>query len=371
MAASSSTSSQNITSCSPYDVFLAHSGVQKGFVKGLHMMLPLVYSTFFDIDQDSLPLAEPFPPRIIKAAKTCKLAVVVLSHEFITSKWPMFELHTFHQNKVKILPLFFNITPPELQDPQSAREKWKGRFAGDRHINVGNWEEAVAAVRPINGLVFDPQDGEVIFTNKVVDEIAKILRPQNITVDSLERAVRMIKQANKDHAMTQKLDLDLSINLKAVIYIRDKVNGVDKKAEAATKLVHLKVIPELVDILKNVNQDNTMLMRQAGWALKHVVHYAGNSAKEDAVKVGVIEVLLRMLDYEQTIACAIFCMSTLIQVNIAKTKLRNLNEGGNTVHSKLCSAYQKFDRISDSVKIFHQLCKFTKTILGKMKWTPP
>lgn len=75
-----------------HDIFLSHSGKQKGFVNDLHIRLSSSHTVFFDITDHSLPPAQKFPPRIFEAARKCKLALVVLSNDFVVSYWPMLEL---------------------------------------------------------------------------------------------------------------------------------------------------------------------------------------------------------------------------------------------------------------------------------------
>jgi len=91
-------------------VFLSHSGAQKPFVQELLADLKAEnHCPFYDDEESSLPKGEHFVPRILKAARHCRL---VLSEEFLTSKWPMIELVEFvkvrkNDNKgLKLLPLY-------------------------------------------------------------------------------------------------------------------------------------------------------------------------------------------------------------------------------------------------------------------------
>jgi hypothetical protein len=87
------------------DIFLSHSGEQKPFVEQLfHDFRTAGKHPFFDQDPDSLPKAEPFPPRIVDAAEQCKIGVVVLSEDYLKSYWPMVELNLFVEFKVKLFP---------------------------------------------------------------------------------------------------------------------------------------------------------------------------------------------------------------------------------------------------------------------------
>ena len=115
---------------SKHEIFLCHSGAQKDFVEGLYEDLKNSHSfPFFDKCPSSIPKDERFPQLILKAAQHCKMAVVVVSEEYFTSKWPMIELNTFLQEKLesnpklKILPLFFGMSVSEFHNI-SRKTQW-------------------------------------------------------------------------------------------------------------------------------------------------------------------------------------------------------------------------------------------------------
>ncbi|XP_057821864.2 uncharacterized protein LOC131034411 isoform X2 [Cryptomeria japonica] len=160
------------------DVFLSHSGAQKNFVRQLHRDLTNQgVSCFFDEDPESLPLGEDFPPCIFEAAETCRVAVLLLSKEFLETKWPMQELCTFVKARdktrtnpnLKILPLFFMIPPKALKQFKADNEKWK-EFEKSEEKRA-EWEQALNAIRRINGLKFSEGSDEVEFRDKIVKEI--------------------------------------------------------------------------------------------------------------------------------------------------------------------------------------------------------
>jgi hypothetical protein len=67
------------------DIFLSHSGAQKEFVELLNAELGRVcgqYSVFFD--RDTIQHGDQISTTISDYAKTCKLAVAVLSEEYFT-----------------------------------------------------------------------------------------------------------------------------------------------------------------------------------------------------------------------------------------------------------------------------------------------
>lgn len=105
-----------------HEVFLSHAGKQKPFVFDLYQdfknwpRCPRI-DPFFDQRNKSLPKGEEFPVRIFNAARKCVVAVVILSKEYVTSKWPMLELLTFVEAQkftnpdLKLLPVFYDNLP--------------------------------------------------------------------------------------------------------------------------------------------------------------------------------------------------------------------------------------------------------------------
>ncbi|XP_059065488.1 uncharacterized protein LOC131052748 isoform X2 [Cryptomeria japonica] len=162
------------------DVFLSHSGKQKNFVRQLYRDLTNQgVSCFFDQDRESLPLAEHFPSRIFEAAKTCKVAVLLLSKDFLESKWPMLELSAFVEARdttnpnLKILPLFFRISPDALKNTEENDKNWQQLEISSE--TPAEWHQALRAIRGINGLPFAEGGDEVKFRDEIVKEIWHIL----------------------------------------------------------------------------------------------------------------------------------------------------------------------------------------------------
>ncbi|GLJ41682.1 hypothetical protein SUGI_0862720 [Cryptomeria japonica] len=166
-----------------FDVFLSHSGKQKIFVRQLHRDLTsLGVSCFFDEDPQSLPIGKDFPPRIFEAAETCRLAVLVLSKEFLESKWPMLEASTFVKARDKnpnleILPLYFMIPPEALKQIMADNEKWKGIEKSEERR--AEWHQALNVIRRIKGLKFSEGGNEVEFREKILKEICRKLPTQS------------------------------------------------------------------------------------------------------------------------------------------------------------------------------------------------
>lgn len=99
---------------------------------------------FFDMEHHSLPIGKEFPPIIIQAAKECKVAVIILTKEFLKSKWPMLELLTFVDaqkelnREMHLFPVLFDGLKIEDLREHLWRKKWKGIIKLDSERNHPN-----------------------------------------------------------------------------------------------------------------------------------------------------------------------------------------------------------------------------------------
>ena len=181
-----------------HKVFLSHSGFQKGFVEHLCVELEGCYRfPFFDKRRESLPVGEDFPRHIFDAIRQCDVGVVILSDEFITSKWPMMELVAMHErvldevekgkSKFKVIPVFFRTSTKNLDD----HDKCSGWFScwqelakeNPKRVQVGKWEAALKYLLKSNGVVYEGF-GEVKLVKEIVDEICKVVPPEIKMEDS-------------------------------------------------------------------------------------------------------------------------------------------------------------------------------------------
>eukprot|EP00250_Pteridium_aquilinum_P020667 c24905_g1_i1 orf=336-3284(+) len=173
-----------------HDIYLSHSRFQRGFAKELYKELNQNFSTFIDITLHSLSPGENWPKRILDAACTCKLAVVILSEEFVCSMWPMIELSVFVDampSGVRILPLFFKLSPSDLNNESNLTRwvtSWELFAKQDSRIVVSKWKEALRILGLQNGLIFDAAtEGELAYSYRIVASISQII-PSAIKYDT-------------------------------------------------------------------------------------------------------------------------------------------------------------------------------------------
>lgn len=99
--------------------FVSFAGEERSFVEE-HLLKAIEGAsvpTFYD---DDMPLGTSSEVEMAKSAEETGQAVLVLSRAFLTKMWPMKELHIFMESslspKTRILPLYYGITPDQLQD---------------------------------------------------------------------------------------------------------------------------------------------------------------------------------------------------------------------------------------------------------------
>ena len=170
-----------------HKLFISHSGAQKDFAEQLCVDLERrgFLCPFFDQRQHSLPKGKDFVPLIKDAARHCHVAVIVLSEEFLCSKWPMIELAEFHgaqqagNPRLYMLPLFYKLSVKDL-DEKAIEERWMPKWRqliadGDTRNDVAKWSGAVRALRKINGVVFGQKGpSEVAYREDIVQSIFRL-----------------------------------------------------------------------------------------------------------------------------------------------------------------------------------------------------
>lgn len=194
----SSTSSEAFLSSQPaHEIFLSHSGRQKAFVEQLYKDFESEGQyPFFDVTSHSLPKGEKFPPRVFKAARECKVAVIILTEDFLTTKWPMMELITFVDAqktinpRLKLLPVLYNrLSFEDLQVDRWKKEWIKLENLSSHGRDLSNiltlkkCAEALKTLRKVNALKDYKSDVELRMA--IVKDTIKLL-PEKPDTDMKE-----------------------------------------------------------------------------------------------------------------------------------------------------------------------------------------
>lgn len=168
---------------SRYTIFLSHDGRQKDFVTQLSVDLEKEKQfAFSEKRPDSTQKGESYASLIRQVARQCSTVVIVLSKDYVLSKWAMVELTAFVQSQktvnpdLKLLPLYYHFLPSDLSEEHLSQEHWDELFEGDETINIALVIQAVSILRSTRGLVFDG-NSEHQFRSNVVSAIITITRP--------------------------------------------------------------------------------------------------------------------------------------------------------------------------------------------------
>jgi hypothetical protein len=116
------------------------------------------------------------------------MAVVVLSPEYMTAKWPMMELNAFYmaqsstRPELILFPVFYKLEPGDLSDKRKLdawEEEWRKHQEEDTsgRIDIEPWRKAVRQLRGINGLRFSDFREEVKYRAGLVEEVYGKLKP--------------------------------------------------------------------------------------------------------------------------------------------------------------------------------------------------
>ena len=188
-----------------HDIFMSHSGKQKDFTELVCKELERWgYSPFLDVRDDCLPKGKRFPELIFRAAKQCRVAILILSEDFFTnSKWPMLELEAFvdaqkesRERKlpeVYILPVYLRLTRKECTEDEQRRSDWLSKWKewqelaarkGERPIDVHKWEAALKVLGPANGIAYEQSSREAGLIDRIVKAVRGLLPPPNMASDA-------------------------------------------------------------------------------------------------------------------------------------------------------------------------------------------
>lgn len=168
-------------------IFLSHSSSQMGFVKDLHVELEMAgFRTF--LDSQSLRASERWRDRIREEAANCEVAMFVLTEDFVTSEFPMFELCLFVEraSKTLLLPLFyqrsdtdFNWSEKDLRWEEnivSWSRSWQPPYFSEESPGINECRTALQTLNKVKGFVFDRSKGQRCFFKSIVSRMEHLRR---------------------------------------------------------------------------------------------------------------------------------------------------------------------------------------------------
>ena len=155
-------------------IFLSHSGQQKLIVEDLFGQLRRILrdrpesTVFFDRSDGSIDYGDNIFDNIAKGIKSCKVGVLVLSPNFLESKWPMIELEglferTLEEDPISLYPIFYNTRDINntLKSEDTIVEQWGETwktFKEDEEVDVQKWAQYVVQVKEMRGTILKPNE---------------------------------------------------------------------------------------------------------------------------------------------------------------------------------------------------------------------
>ncbi|KAG7942521.1 hypothetical protein I3843_16G107200, partial [Carya illinoinensis] len=167
-----------------YDVFLNFRGedTRKGFTAHLHDALRQKnINTYID---NKLPRGEKISPALLKAIKSSRITIVILSKDYASSTWCLDELMKILEcekrttKQQKVIPVFYNVNPTEVRHQRESfgealaklKDRLKDEMKGQR------WEEALKEVATLSGFTLEDR-----YEPEIIQEIVReVLRSINV-----------------------------------------------------------------------------------------------------------------------------------------------------------------------------------------------
>ncbi|KAL3726060.1 hypothetical protein ACJRO7_031016 [Eucalyptus globulus] len=189
---SSSSSSSSSKAKWPFDVFLSFRGedVRHDFLANLHKCL-LHGGINAYIDSEDLRRGDEISPSLMKAIEESRIAVLVFSEDYASSRWCLDELVKVMECRrlkgQRVLPVFYKVKPGDIR---GLRESYGDALAsheeklGKDSERVKKWRQALIEAADLSGWPYgdgQSQD-ETEFIEKIVKEISNIVARAPLSV---------------------------------------------------------------------------------------------------------------------------------------------------------------------------------------------
>ncbi|KAK3416403.1 hypothetical protein EUGRSUZ_H02123 [Eucalyptus grandis] len=179
---SSSSSSSSSEAKWLFDVFLSFRGedVRRGFLADLHRCL-LHRGINAYIDSEDLRPGDQISPALTKAIEESRIAVLVFSENYASSRWCLDELvKVMECKRLKgqlVLPVFYRVEPREVRGQRESYGKALARHEeklGKGSERVEKWRQALIEAANLSGWHYDHGD-DIKFIESIVKEILTIV----------------------------------------------------------------------------------------------------------------------------------------------------------------------------------------------------
>ncbi|XP_076940581.1 disease resistance protein RPV1-like [Bidens hawaiensis] len=194
-----------------YDVFMSFRGedTRMGFTGHLYKDLTANGIITYR-DDKTLETRKPITPELLQAIQTSRIAIVVLSSNFATSKWCLEEIakivDCMKRGKLIVIPIFYHVSPSDVRHQSDCFEKGFANHEANPQIapqKVEAWRDAFKEVGAVSGLHVTQHRDEAEVVSKIVSNISRYLSdkipidlPKSLVgiesrVDEVKRMLRM------------------------------------------------------------------------------------------------------------------------------------------------------------------------------------
>ncbi|XP_056159605.1 TMV resistance protein N-like [Syzygium oleosum] len=195
-----------------YHVFLSFRGpdVRNNFLSHLYAALDQKGIHTF-VDDEELGKGEQISPTLMRAIEESRIAIIIFSEDYASSRWCLEELATIMECKAQkeliVLPVFYKVEPREVREGREAygraMAKHEFKFGKDSET-VKRWKKALFDAGNLSGWDFNDGD-EAELIQRIVKDVSSRLerRPLHVAdhpvgIDSRVQEVISLSQKESD-----------------------------------------------------------------------------------------------------------------------------------------------------------------------------
>ncbi|GJV25803.1 NB-ARC domains-containing protein [Tanacetum coccineum] len=140
-------------------------------------------------DNKTLEIGNPIASELLEAIEASRIAIVVLSNNFATSKWCLEEIAKIvnckEHGKLIVIPVFYHVDPSDVRHQGNCFQKGFSDHEANPEIapqNVERWRDACRKVGALSGLHVTQHRNEAEVVGEIVKRIMKDM-PDTLPID--------------------------------------------------------------------------------------------------------------------------------------------------------------------------------------------
>ena len=149
---STASSSTTTTPTKKYDVFLSFRGedTRKGITSHLYKALCQKQIKAF-IDNHELERGDKISPALLRAIEGSKIAVVIFSEDYASSKWCLRELVEIIRCEKIVMPVFYKVNASDVRKQIGSFKDSFAKHKNESQEEVQKWREALTEASNSSG----------------------------------------------------------------------------------------------------------------------------------------------------------------------------------------------------------------------------